>query len=225
MPILVFGERGGTDIGGDHKDTMLGTNVLNDAFGGDVDIACVDAVAGRRPLLRFSLTGHIPTNAIVNSAILSVRTRFTGAAGNVTAHRLLRAWGITPTNEGASQSPAALGQATFARSFDFNGAGGDVTWAAGNYSAADYGAAEATVAIAGVGYFDFSIPVMVQNWINNDVTNYGLALIPAAGVRTLFQSQETANVNERPYLTIDYTVPEAANTNKSRTSISLSMGI
>lgn len=38
------------------------------------------------------------------------------------------------------EEPAASGQATWRRRIDFNGAGGDETWSAGNFSSADYNA-------------------------------------------------------------------------------------
>ena len=128
MPVLVFGEGAGM-IGGDHKDTWIRGSVTDKANAGSslFDVADLNGADNRFALVRLSLVNHIPINDIVNSAILTL-TLNSNASQTTTQniYRLNKAFGISPTNEGPTESPATRGQGTYRRSFDLNGAGGDI---------------------------------------------------------------------------------------------------
>jgi len=214
-PVLVFGEGVGY-IGGDHKDTWLNEGALGRSEGGNVNLSIRNGAGNDLiVLMRFSLTGHIPTNAIINTSVLTLTTSAL-AAFNATLNlsRLVTDWGVSPIDEGITANPALAGQATFRRSFDFNGAGGDVVWAGGgNITALDYVAAENTIVIVNptvVGtVFNIAIPIMTRLWVANYATNYGFCIVGAVADnnQTNFDSQESVTVAERPYLTIDYDIP------------------
>lgn len=204
-PTIVFGEGSG-QTGGDHKDSWIASG--NSDYAGASDTALRLWSTFQIGLLRFSLTGHIATDAIVNTSILSVETQTYAGASNVTASKITTDWGVSPVVEGATEHPAASGQATFRRSFDFNGGGGDVAWNSGNFSAGDYNAAEDTEALATLNNrTTFDIPLMTQDWINADATNYGVVLFTTVGGDNRISSQEAAVAADRPYLTVDYSVP------------------
>lgn len=212
---IVFGEGSG-QTGGDHKDTWLNEGATARGEGSNASLAARNSAGGDLiTFMRFSLTGHIPTNAIINSSILTLKTSALAAwVSDFDIGMSLIAWGITPTDEGITANPALAGQATFRRSIDFNGAGGDVTWTGGgNVSSADYAAAEATVAITnptGSGtVFNLAIPVMTRLWVANNATNYGLVIVgDGEDNRQLsLHSQEAVSAADRPYLTVTYTLP------------------
>lgn len=215
-PVIVFGEGAGM-IGGDHKDTWIISTDIDEAQGANIflQVRLLAVPGGRFILMRFSLTGHIPANAIVNTAILTL-TLAIAPANNlaINASEIITPWGVTPIAEGITADPALGGQATWRRSFDFNGAGGDVAWAGGNISNADYNVAETNFNILAADapgtLYNLNIPIMSQNWVNNDVNNDGIVLIATAGVLNTFanvHSQEAAALADRPYLTIDYDLP------------------
>lgn len=233
MPIVVFGETGGGAIGGDHKDAYVSSGFTANAQP-QLNVFYIRGLAGSMfiPILRFSLTGHIPTNAIVNTAVLTVLLGANSAgAHTIEVRRLLTAWGVDPTTEGANENPATGGQATYRRSFDFNGGGGDVTWAGGNFGAGDYDAAETTFNIGaadpiGTNY-NINIPTMTGLWIADDTTNYGLTFIENTGVNVnnRFHSQQAAAQANRPYLTVDYSLPVAGGIPISQRESHSSIGI
>ena len=231
MPIKVFGEGAG-QIGGDHKDTTIVSTILGISEATVVVFQTRELGAGgRSPLLRFSLVGHIPTNAIINSAVLTT-TLQTAPASNLTIglYRMITQWGVDLTNEGVSENPATGGQASWRRSFDFNGAGGDVTWAGGgNISAVDYAAVETTYNVLAADapgtVYNINIPIMVQNWVSSDANNAGLIMRTTAGSFNIWanqHSQEAVVAANRPYLTVDYTVPSSSSSSSSCSSSSSS---
>ena len=210
MPTIRFSDRGG-DTGGDHKDNYLFEDNVDRARGANATLVVKQlAAVGRVPVGRWSLAGHIPTNARVSSAVMWYYFSAVTSAGTASIHRMTTNWGVTNVDAGANQDPAAGGQSTFRRSFDYNGAGGDVTWAGGNFAAADYDAtSESTSAITGVGWVSWSIPLMVQNWVQNDATNFGWTMISTdiQPGNAVMQSMDSATANQRPYLDVTYHVP------------------
>ena len=211
-PTIIFGEGAG-QTGGDHKDACIRSTTPTRAT---VSFPILYLRSGNWwDLLRFSLTGHIPTGAIIDSAILTLHTTTVVVPGNqiLSIARLATPWGVTSTNEGVDESPATSGQATFKRSFDFNGAGGDVLWSAGNFSAADYGAVIDTTTLAlndPVGtILTFDITTGVAADVLSDTTNFGYTIYNDDAGLTQLASQDNLTVGHRPYLTVDYTVPSS----------------
>lgn len=229
MPTIVFGEGAG-QIGGDHKDSWIRASDTDRCYASDIDLYVYDGPGSdnRRSLMRFSLAGHIPSNAVVSSGILTLALH-APSPGAIThgIHRLSTAWGVTPTAEGASQHPATGGQATHRRAFDFNGGGGDVSWAAGVFSGSDFGARITSWNVgnadpAGTSY-NIDITSDVQTDVRDDAANHGYLLIWDAGsVNIRYASQENATVGRRPYLTVIYSVPEGAG---GREGVGIDIGI
>jgi hypothetical protein len=209
-PTIIFGEGAGM-TGGDHKDTTIISNAPNNSYGsrsrgwlrnnGGID----NLIIGR-----FSLVGHIPAEATINSAVLTYMLETLSGAQAVGVRRLLTDWGITPTNEGVDNAPAAANEACFNQAFT-----GTSNWSGGAFAVAnDCDVEENTFNIGaadplGTAY-NVNIPTMVTNWYNNDATNYGFALAPQTtpgAVVNQLHSQEAGVAANRPYLTVDYTVP------------------
>jgi len=208
-PSITFGDGSG-QTGGDHKDAYIwGSIGNNDNSYGGADRFYVRGLAGEVciGLVRFSLAGHIPSGANVSAAQWHAKS-VTTCTQTAYVHHLLTDWGVTPSDEGASESPATGGQATYRRSFDFNGGGGDVTWDSGNFSSNDYAAAEDSETVANIDQWNtFDIPIMTGIWVNNDATNFGFAVVPGADDLAGYYSQENATAANRHYLTVTYTVP------------------
>jgi len=225
-PVIVFGEGAG-HVGGDHKDTWFYSVNNGRCFPSAVDFRVAN-VPVEVSVLRYSLTGHIPINAIINNSVLSLTLFAVGVAAVVSFHNLLTAWGVTQVAEGITENPATGGQATRRRSFDFNGAGGDVAWVGGLYGAGDRQAAETAEILVGgepapATILTPAIPIMTQAWVQNDNINYGLS-IESNGLENRFYSQEAANAALRPYLTVDYDIP-SRRIDQTHISIQNAMGI
>ena len=224
MPIVEFSDRGGAAIGGDHKDTYISTAQPAGNYGGNAYIRSRDL---NPSFVRWSLVGHIPTNAIIISAVASFHVVTLGGANNCACHEVLLAWGITPTEEGTvTQNPAINGSVTYGRRIDYNGAGGDQNWTGANFNVAvDALAAEDTQAVAALGaWVNFNIPIMTQRWVRNDANNHGCCFIGSDASVNDFDSQEAVNVADRPYLTVDYTVPESPLQSKIANSMGMGIG-
>jgi len=76
----------------------------------------------------------------------------------------------------------------------------------------DQGATQQTFAGA-VGYNIRDVKTWVQDWVNNGVPNNGMLLWGGTGTATscykvVYFSEDSLASNRRPYLTVDYTVPE-----------------
>lgn len=217
-PTINFGEGSGM-TGGDHKDTFLQSNGLAAANGGRGGYYLGRSGTVRFVYLaRFSLDGHIATGATVNAAILHVflSAAPTAEMADVGCHKMTTDWGVSPTDEGATENPATGGQATWGQSFDYDGGVGEQNWANGTeFSSSDYDAAEDTTTIgaaANIGdEFTWSVPLMAADWVADDAANLGLCLFyDTLGNYCQIDSQESATVAERPYLAVDYVVPVAA---------------
>jgi len=211
-PTVEFSERGGAAIGGDHKDTSISAASANATWASSGDLRVHQIGVSYVALGRFSFIGSIPTNAIINTAVLSLTRLGTSQAGDstLTIHRLNTLWGVDQTNEGATGSPPLGKEAVWNRAFYITAG----TWAGGGaFSGVDYNAAEGAGNVVGAAsagvVVNWPIPIMVQNWVSNDATNAGWVMMGSAATRKDFDSQESASVAERPYLTVDYSVPSS----------------
>ena len=120
----------------------------------------------RRALLRFDLTGNIPSSATVTSVTVRVTvTKVPGSPVNsdFQLRRLLRAW----TEAGATWSYPVSSASTWG--------------APGANGAGDAAASSASVAVSGVGAYTFaSTPALVadvQGWLSNPADNNGWLLV------------------------------------------------
>lgn len=159
-------------------------SALNTTISGGINLI-------QRPIMRFDLSA-IPTNATVTSAALIwIKSGGDASIVNVSAHQITNPW--TETGSIWTQRQAATNWTT---------AGGDF-----NATAA------ATVAIGNNGTYTYSIPTLVQNWINNPATNYGLLMkqvSETSGGEKYFHSKEVTDATLRPSLIVTYTTPSGS---------------
>ena len=225
-PVIVFGEGGGAQIGGDHKTTVLRSDLPNRSFGDDVEMR-LDANGIFEGLLRWSLVGHIPTNAIINSAVASVWSNQNSTEAKIlTFSRMVTNWGQTLTATGPSQNPANLSQAVW----NFAYAVGTAWAGGGAITGADYGAPTAVINQpngdpAGTGYtVDLTAGATLD--VLDDATQYGYHVASDSNTLMAIRSQNHVIVGTRPYLTVDYSLPVSAQRiNQSKLHIGINMGI
>jgi hypothetical protein len=210
-PTIVFGEGSGGQINSVNKCTSIQATDTDQALGGDSRLYVNDGISNLLPLIQFVISGTIPGGAQINSSLLTITSNKKSGDVNVAIHRLLTAWGVDPTTQGAVEEPAASGQATFRRAFDFNGAGGDIDWSTpGAFSTTDFTAlAEDTeVGFPAVNTtHSFDITALTQIWATNPTLNFGVCLLSDAAVDNRYYNNNAANLAHRPYLTVDYTIP------------------
>lgn len=146
---------------------------------------------GRATLLRFDLS-RLPANATVLDAALTLhvndRSNINGIY--VGAYRMLRPWSVTETTW-LSATQTAL-------------------WAEpGALGAADHlaDAADALAIDTVNTWYTFTIPSLVQAWLDNPGQNYGIILQGASGgaVEYRFSASEAPREDYRPSLTVRYT--------------------
>lgn len=157
------------------------------------------------------MTGRVPTDATVTGAELNLNlSRTTAGAVEVTVHRLLADWGEgasdASSNEGGG-APAAEGDATWLhRFFD------DATWETpgGDFEATP-SASTMVTALGSYAWGDADGMVAdVQAWLDDPSANFGWLIKGEEGSnRTAkrFDSNDNAEEDLRPVLTIRFTVP------------------
>ena len=164
-------------------------------------------------LYRWSL--EIPTGSTISDATLYLKCMAAGPSmpTTISVRQLKHNWGITDTNPGGitSESPATHGQATWRRSYDYNGAGGDVAWTGGgNFNVtADASplTSSVTTSFAAGTWYSWPVTPMVQNWFTNGQPNYGLCVwndqTHASGDKQVYwYGDHTAAT--APYLAVNY---------------------
>jgi hypothetical protein len=165
----------------------------------------------RRALVYFDLQASLPTNAVVNTASVSMFSTNALLPSSVFLHRALANWG-----EGTSSVPAPRGGQGTTPTPD------DVTWIDRFYAAnpaqtwttpgGDYAPA-ATASVDNVQYnaFDFvssaNLVADVQNWISNPASNFGWAVLgdeSGSATAKRIASRENSVAANRPRLLVDY---------------------
>ena len=224
MPTTVFG----VDVGmtGNNKDSAI--NSTND----DIALGTRDPITIRSGNIIYYISRYelspIPANAIISSAILTVRSQVTLAVGNYMVNRLLTNWGITNINAGPEEATATQGQATWRRAFDFNGAGGDVNWGnPGAFSAVDYtAAAEDTQVTPATGAtVDFNLTAMVQDMVTTPGNNFGFMIQSDVPQNNTLYSFDALAAADAPYLTVVWELPSTGITRQSHTAIHTGIAI
>ena len=169
------------------------TDTVNHDADGALNLKWYAAENRSNTLVRFDVSS-IPSGAIVVSATLTLvpSTLIFGAPFNVSSYPLKRNW--------------IENQATW----NIYSTGNN--WeTVGGLGANDIGSKEGTTAVPATGNAVFSIPVMVQGWIDGSLTNYGVSLITdgIAEKYWLGRDSEYATSASRPLLTVvcDYTAP------------------
>lgn len=209
-----------------HKDNTLyqedglcpacpGTNGVLDSLsngaGEYVFIGTNNVTSARRALIAFDIAGNLPSNATVDSVVLTLNmSRSISDSVSSSLHRVLAEWGEGTSDascclpEEGSGGTATVGDATWAfrlfRSSAWTTPGGDFV-----------ATASATQGIDAIGLYTWQSAEMtadVQGWLDSPATNFGWILLGDESTdRTAkrFDAHETAATG--PRLTIHYTVP------------------
>jgi hypothetical protein len=180
----------------------------------NVFVGANNSSAPGRGLFRFDFTGTIPTNAVIQSAALTVQV-VTAPVGGVASvfnlRRVLADWG-EGAGTGNNGTAATVGEATWNNRFHpatpWTLPGGDLT----NDFAANL---SASLAIDTVGTYTFlsnsNLVADVQQWVTNPSTNFGWVLQSEsetiASTARRFASRE--DTNRAPSLTVAYTLTGA----------------
>ena len=155
------------------KDTWLDESSPWEPHGHDVELSGKNSPGDRKwPLLQFDLS-TIPAGSRISSAVLHLHVTDADASGDpILVYRNVNSW-----NEYFGCWALDADDVDFSREW-------------GSFTPTDEG--ESTVAIT----------ELVQSWIDGDITNYGIALVPTSeGDEFKFASREWDGT-ERPYLEI-----------------------
>ena len=146
----------------------------------------------RNTLIKFDVSA-IPSNAIVVSATLTLVARSrSGTPFNVSTYPLKRAWVESQATWNVYSTGHAWGTA------------------GGTKDGTDIGSKESTAAMPSTGNAVFSIPIMVQGWVDGSLTNNGVNLITdtVADNKWLYGwDSEHATSANRPSLEVIYRLP------------------
>ncbi|MBI5863977.1 MAG: DNRLRE domain-containing protein [Planctomycetes bacterium] len=171
------------------------------------------AGTSRRAVLAFDVASVIPAGSTIDSVSLRMHcSRSTTGTRTVELHALLADWGEGTSDAGdpgGGGSGASMGDATWVHRFY-----PDVPWTSvgGDFSPT----ISASTGVAGLAFYTWSsTPNMVadvQSWLNNPGQNFGWLLLSQETTVSAkrLDSRENAVVENRPALTINYTIPEPA---------------
>jgi hypothetical protein len=166
----------------------------------------------RRALVSFDIAGAVPGGSIINSVTLQLYCVQTiSGDASVSLHRLLQNWGEGSSvgagfGEGQPGDPTpgdATWQHTFYNSSSWTNLGGDFDALA---------SATTMVGFAGSAYTWSSAQMAadVQSWLDAPGANFGWALVGDESMLASakkFGAREYGEVDQRPLLIIDYTIP------------------
>lgn len=167
-------------------------------------------------LMRFDISS-IPAGSTISDATVNLKAKYSNANSMVlTIRQFKHNWGINDNTgywNNNNENPAAHGQATHRRSFDFNGTGGDVAWTGGNLSVpGDCSAQCSSTTLASQtadAWYAFGCTVAVNNWYALGQPNYGMMLWKdTTGTQAsapYYWCDRTAG--SAPYLTVNYAPP------------------
>ncbi len=139
-----------------------------------------------------SLTTQVPTGSLVHRAILTIASNTSNAPGDGGRfHSMLQPWNDSSTWNSM-----------------INGISADGVEASQN-TIATAGDSSLSTKASG-GWNDFDVTSDVRRWVRGDNANHGWAILPWITGQDGWgiQSSESANLDERPKLTIFYTAPE-----------------
>ena len=204
--------------------TSLGVAAANtpDAWGGTgADRFCtcnvkegVETYQQDCMFMRFDISS-LPAGATISDATVYLKAKYANANNMVLTIRQFKCnWGINDNTgyfNNLTENPATHGQATHRRSYDFNGAGGDISWTGGILSVpGDCSAQSSATTLASQTadvFYGFGCTVPVNNWYSLGQPNYGVMLWKdTTGTQAstpYFWCDRTAT--SAPYLVINYT--------------------
>jgi len=76
-----------------------------------------------------------------------------------------------------------------------------------NAIAHDTGTAYGPINVTGVGWYDFDIPALVQDWVDETEDNYGIVFYGTGGTGYYMRFCSKEYGSNEPYLEIDYDLP------------------
>ena len=159
---------------------------------GGIDWLMVTASEDRAGLVRFDLAGRVPQGSTITAATLELyaTNRNRALSERVSAYRVLREW----VEREANWNRAMVG--------GWWGATGCNSSADRELVAAD------TLTVSQVGqWYRFNVTGMVQGWVNNPGSNYGLlvkGVNESQPIEYMFFTSESGMAGNRPILRVDY---------------------
>lgn len=192
----VFGDVSGSDYRGTCQDTFVNAGVRSSNYSNDSQTLNTYTwptnTSANRVVMKWDLSA-IPQNATIHEATLSLDmySAHGDESYEVSAHR------IVTNNPNIS-------------SCTWNTYDGTHSWTGGtNGGEQDLAPAESTAIVdRTAGYKNCSITQMVQQWVSNPSSNYGLMLdsdsTAASDSNRLFRPTEYSNPDQRPKLTVTY---------------------
>jgi len=199
-----------TELEAEADTYVLELNAL-DNYGGDVAIA-VDATAGsmRVSLLRFDLTA-IPDDRVlaVPPVLRLCTTDAPSTTGAVEIYRVLERWseglGVRQPDETGSPGVANWTDRMAGTPWTNIGIGAPTSR---EPTAATVSGATMPVTAPSTSVQVEILPEIVDAWRADDATNFGLALLPAAGTdRGLLVARESPDTTCRPTLVVTHAAP------------------
>ena len=183
----------------------------------------------RRSLIRFKdIVYNLPPDIVITSATMYLYCSLEDSSADhgISAYRVLLDW-VEGDSNGAIESGAVCWNYAQHTGLSWNATGCDAADdGTGEDSTADRTAtAEASTLITGTGWFAWDLTTAVQNWYSGDWSEYGVILInddeDTAECRKIFESSESTNNGQRPYLEVTYDdVPVPPSTDPAHTDVS-----
>ena len=166
----------------------------------------------RRGLLWFDIASSVPAGATIDAVALTLHlSNSDDSPQSLTLHRMVSDWG-----EGTSDAPGSEGQGAAATA-------GDATWLHNFYDSSfwpgmmggDFTIEESSILeVQGVGFHTWVGNAQMRNevafFIDNPTENFGWMVLNRTGgpgSANRFDTRENLNVEFRPTLTIEYTIP------------------
>ena len=185
----------GTDPG---KDAAIASAYTTANFGGDENAVLktwfLFSWYYRDQLIQFDLPSFIPTTAHIVSAQLELYQKTGAGSGNVSVHRVTRSW-TEGTKNGSGTADGATWKTT----------DGTNAWTTngGDYEATPVSTSKVT---AGSDVLvSWEITPLVQAWLADSNSNYGVLMKTNDSLSHTFGSKEDATASKRPKLIITYT--------------------
>ena len=163
----------------------------------------------RRALLAFDLAGQLPTDAVIDSVVLTLEVTSApdAVARLFTLHRVLANWGEgSSSSAGGSGAPATPGDATWLHAFY-----PDVSWSLPGGDFVPTPSADQMVGDVGTwSWRGAGVIADVRRWVENPASNFGWLIRGSEDVtRSVrrFDSRETGIPANVPTLTIHFSLP------------------
>jgi len=197
---ITFGDISGADFPQTCKDTYLNAGEAEVNYSSNSEslntYTWPTNTAANRIVMKWDFSSALPQNAIIQEATLSLYMHgFSGTGGDdnheITAHKII--------NHNPDISSCTWNTYDGSNSWTGGANGGEQNIASAESS---------TIVNKTSGYKNWDITKMVQEWVSNSSTNFGLMLnsdtTAASDSNRYFRPSENSNQDQRPVLTIKY---------------------